>query len=149
MNYNNNEDLIKIVLLFILLIIIIYVNNNKVYNNFTNTNDLKNLILSMNTKNLRYNYKYDTIKIDNYSKEIAKIAMNDNLLYKIIKQKTVEIYQEILINNEIREFLMFNNLIHLDGFPLFIKESEQVLLINEIKILLLLMPQDKFNKIKY
>lgn len=138
MNYNNNEYLIKIVLSFILFIIIIYINNNKVYNNFTNTNDLKNLILSMNTKNLRYNYRYDTLKIDNYSKQIANIAKNDKLLYKIIKQKSVEIYQEILNNNKIREFLMFNNLIHLDGFPLFIKESDEVLLINEIKILLLL-----------
>lgn len=126
------------IFLFLLIIVSIYclINKEKFSNN--------KIQFSLETSNnLKYDYKYDIIKIDEQSNTIFKLAKDDEQLMNQIRLKLVEIYGEIKTNPKLKNFLKFNNLINEDGMPIFINESPDVLLFNEIKILLITLPDEK------
>jgi hypothetical protein len=138
--------LVSILLFFI--IIYIYIDTQKIHECMSITNnELYELITEIHNDNLRYNYNYNIIRVGKLTEYITKLALKDLKLKKIIKLKNIEIYGEVLCNIELKNYLLFNNLIHEDGIPLFINESESVILSNQIKILLIVMPQSLFDSI--
>lgn len=138
--------LVSILLFFI--IIYIYIDTKKVHECMSITNtELYELITKISSNNLRYNYNYNIIKVNKLTEYITSLALKDIKLKKIIKLKNIEIYGEVLTNTELKNYLLFNNLIHDDGIPLFINETESVILSNQIKILLIVMPKYLFDSI--
>ena len=113
---------------------------NKYYTNSKNEPEKFNEI--------RYNYRYDNIKIDEMTGKLLKQAKNDPEIKKKIKSKLIDVYGEIKNNQELRDYLKFNNLINDDNLPIFINESDDLELANEIKIYLITLPKKEFEKMK-
>ena len=144
------EGLVTILFVFLTLFYI-YLLMDKKENltpmNVQMNNNIIQILNSIDYTQLRYNYKYDKMKVDELTGILTKLAMEYKYLKKVIELKNVEIFRQILNNKELKTFLEFNNLIHTDGLPIFLKESESVSLANQIKILLIVINKDNFNKI--
>lgn len=134
------------------LIVVVYMNwgcihGTNVNESFFNTNKLDTILRSINTNNLRYD-KFNQIDLDEFSIKILTIAKKNPSIERTIKQKMIEIYKHILDNKELRSYLRFNNLINQNNLPIFINESDELLLLNEIKIILITMPKNDFDLLK-
>ncbi len=105
------------------------------------------IIKSININNLRYGYKYDIINVNELSFKIHQLVKEDPKLLELIESITIKIYGELDSNDKLKHFLEFNNLINSKGLPIFINENKENLLINQIKILLVTMPEKEFNMI--
>ena len=77
--------------------------------------------------------------------KIFNQTKNNQELLEKIKLRLIDIYGEIQSNEEMKKFLKFNNLINDEGLPIFINESPEVLLLNEIKILLITLPKEQIE----
>ncbi len=108
---------------------------------------IEKAIGNIKSNNLRYGHKINIIRLEELCYQIAKKAIQDRKLFESIKASVIKIYGEIQQNNQLAEFLKFNNLINGEGLPIFINESPDVLLANEIKIILITMNQNDFEKI--
>ena len=119
----------KCILLLLFLPILLVSNNvNSNINKFNNSN----------TYNIN-NYTYNKILIEEETLELLKKAKNNPQLKKNIRSKSVEAYQIINTNPELRNYFIFNNLIDSEGLPIFINNMpDELLLYNEIKIILVL-----------
>ena len=106
-----------------------------------NNDKLIDLINNINPNKLYYNYDYDLNHINELSWDIFLLANKNNNLKDIIKNKMIEIFRVIKLNKSLRNYLIFNNLINNEGYPLYIDFSKEkygnILLLNEIKILLI------------
>lgn len=139
--FRSNYKFAFLISLFLLLI------NN--YESFTNTTiDLNKMFEILDVKKLNYTRQIMPNQIEIISHKITKKALKENKLRQIIDQKIIEIYGEITNNNNLMEYLRFNNLVNKDGLPIFINESDEVLLKNQIKIILFLIPNNELDKIK-
>lgn len=125
LNYKTKE----IQFLFILLTIIVY------YNNIVFIIDENILNINNNNKS-QEKFKYDKIQVDDASKNMLSFAKNNEDYKKMIQMKMVDVYGLINSNKEIKNFLIFNNLIDNNGMPLYSHVNEESKLLNEIKILL-------------
>jgi hypothetical protein len=144
MNSNNLFKLFFIVMLFVALNYL-----NPKTETLANISDyLHEMIDKIDISQLRYNYKYDYIMVDELAHDIQKRTETDKILLRKIKSKLIDIYDEILNNGELRKFLQLFNLIDKNGMPSFINENEKVLLNNEIKILLITMPENIWINLK-
>jgi hypothetical protein len=85
------------------------------------------------------------IKIYEMTHKIFNQTKNNQELLEKIKLRLIDIYGEIQSNEEMKKFLKFNNLINDEGLPIFINESPEVLLLNEIKILLITLPKEQIE----
>jgi len=110
---------------------------NQYNKNRLNLGNIIKKIESNEVINYKYNYSYNPVSVDELTNMIMKKAREDINLMNKIKSKLVNIYGEIKENGELRNYLLFNNLINLENMPIFIDESAEVLLFNEIKILVL------------
>ena len=128
-----SKQLFKILLFFMIIVIIAICFKYKEI--FTKNKNITEIILSSNKPNLKFNY--NPVEIDEMTHKIFNESKNDPELVQKIKSRMVNVYSEINNDEKIKKFLKFNNLINDDGFPIFINESDDVLLKNEIKILLL------------
>jgi hypothetical protein len=90
---------------------------------------------------LNYGHKYDIIKIDEITNKLVYLCKYYEQINKTVKTKLVDIYKEIRQNDELKKYLKFINLVDNNGDPLFINESPDVSLFNQIKILLVTLPQ--------
>ena len=133
-NFNN------IFLLLLPVVIILFLNfTRKSSDNFTNLNteDSLDLMEAIKTIEGPSHFNYSIIKMDEAIGKIVKKALLDNDLKKKIKDKMFLIYNKIQANDELKTYLKFINLINEDGLPIFINESESVVLANEVKIILI------------
>jgi hypothetical protein len=112
---------------------------------FNDEKKISQIILASSGNKFRYNYKYDIIKIDEMTHKIFNQTKNNQELLEKIKLRLIDIYGEIQSNEEMKKFLKFNNLINDEGLPIFINESPEVLLLNEIKILLITLPKEQIE----
>jgi len=128
----------KIFLLIISLVLIIILFQNCNTKLFTDTNNksINEIFNELNVKQLTYQI-ISPININNKVNLITKNALQDNKLRQIIEIKIIELYNEIINNNELKQYLKLKNLINEEGKLIFANESEEVLLSNKIKILLL------------
>jgi len=128
-----------IFLLILILCFVIY----KEQNNFENFSEssIENKINKIDTVNLNYGHKYDIIKIDEITNKLVYLCKYYEQINKTVKTKLVDIYKEIRQNDELKNYLKFINLIDNNGDPLFINESPDVSLFNQIKILLVTLPK--------
>ncbi len=152
---------IAIIIFAILSIIVIYnrLNTEFFYKNKTKrnlseykSNKLVDIFNDFDINNIQYNYNWELI---NDTAHIIKDKMNPEL-EKVIKKKIIDVYVLIKQNNEksnnIKNYLKFMNLVGETGLPIFIEInrttdmsktnliSKEIILLNEIKILLVLMP---------
>lgn len=102
---------------------------------------IENKIADINPINLNYGHKYDIIKIDEITNKLVYLCKYYEQINKAVKIKLVDIYKEIKQNDELKNYLKFINLIDDNGVPLFINESPDVSLFNQIKILLVTLPK--------
>ena len=128
----------KIFLLIISLVLVILLFQNCNTKLFTDTNNksINEIFNELNVKQLTYQI-ISPININNKVNLITKNALQDNKLRQIIEIKIIELYNEIINNNELKQYLKLKNLINEEGKLIFANESEEVLLSNKIKILLL------------
>ena len=129
----------KFIFLLILIFGFITYNENNIERFSENT--IENQINKIDTVKLNYGHKYDIIKIDELSNKLVYLCKYYEQLNKTVKTKLVDIYKEIQQNNELKNYLKFINLIDNNGIPLFINESPDVSLFNQIKILLVTLPK--------
>lgn len=102
---------------------------------------IENKIADINPINLNYGHKYDIIKIDEITNKLVYLCKYYEQINKAVKTKLVDIYKEINQNDELKNYLKFINLVDDNGVPIFINESPDVSLFNQIKILLVTLPK--------
>lgn len=132
-------------LIFILFIILSFgvlcQNYMEPFDACINNEKLINLINNIDPNKLYYNYDYDSNYINEMSWNIFLLANKNDNLKDTIKNKMIEIFRVIKLNKSLRNYLIFNNLINNEGYPLYIDFSKEgygdMLLLNEIKILLI------------
>lgn len=135
----------KINLVFIIFMIlcfsILFKNYKEPFEDCKYNEVLIDLINNIDTSKLYYNYDYDLNYINELSWDIFLLANKDDKLKDVINNKMVEIFRIINTNKGLKNYLIFNNLINIEGYPLFIDHSKEgygnILLLNEIKILLI------------
>jgi hypothetical protein len=136
------NQLLKIFLIITLVLIIIFL---IIYNydleSFTDINKepIDKVLNSINIKKLNYSKSFSQNIFNDKAYQLTKKALKDNELKKIIESKMIEIYGEIINNESLKQYLKFINLINEEGKPIFMNESEEVLLLNKVKILLIVM----------
>ena len=108
--------------------------------NINNNFYIKQLNKDFNIDKINYNLIYDPLKMFKLNENvfhITKLALQNTNLRKYIDYKIIKIYEQIRINSKLKKYLKFLNLINNDGIPIFINESDEVLLSNKIKIILI------------
>ena len=140
-----------IIILLVITIIYLYNNKDKI-NHFTNIfnynkdkiNHFTN-IFNYNKDKINYftntfNYKYNKIRIEEDTQKLLTLTKQNSELKQKIENKYTE--AQLLINNncDIKKFLIFNNLIDINGEPIYKVNnmSNDVILYNKIKIILIL-----------
>jgi len=104
--YRNNDIIILVI------ITILYLYNSKVVNNFTDNTE----------KSVKYNYNKITIEED--VNDLLLKANNDNVIKAKIENKFVEAKEIINNNPDIKKFFIFNNLIDINGEPLYLNVGQ-------------------------
>lgn len=119
--------------------------------NFTDTTNIKitvdKAIESVNPDKLRYGHSINIIRLEELCSQIVKRAKKDKILFENIKQKVIKIYGEINNNKKLADYLKFNNLINNENLPVFINETDDVYLANEVKIILITMNKNDFENL--
>jgi len=130
----------KFVFLLIFIIGFVLFKENNQIENFSEST-IKSKIDNINPIDLSYGHKYDIIKIDEITNKLVYLCKYYEQINKAVKTKLIDIYKEIKQNDELKNYLKFINLVDDNGVPLFINESPDVSLFNQIKILLVTLPK--------
>jgi hypothetical protein len=137
----------KIVGIVLLIFVVLYFCSNY-SEKFTETNmTVDKVIENINPDKLKYGHTVNVIRLEELCSQIVKKAKTDRKLFETIKQKVIKIYGEINNNSKLANYLKFNNLINNENLPIFINESPDVYLSNEVKIILLTMDKNDFENI--
>ena len=75
------------------------------------------------------------IDLEDKVNNITLRALKDNKLRKEIEEEMIEIYKKIKIDKKLFDYLKFKNVINGEGMPIFIRESEEELLKNKVRII--------------
>jgi len=110
------------------------------------TEEFEKVLENIDTGKLRFGHYVDVIKLEEMSYKILNKAKKDRKILETINKKAIEIYGEIKRNEELANYLKFNNLINNLNLPVFINESHDMYLLNEIKIIVLTMNKNDFEK---
>jgi hypothetical protein len=102
---------------------------------------------NVNHEKLRIGHTINVIRFEELCYKIMLKAKKDKKLLESIKQKVIKIYGEINRNKNLANYLKFNNLINDSNLPIFINEVQDVVLLNEIKIIVLTMNKNDFENI--
>ena len=103
-----------------------------------------NLDIKINKYKFR---KYNILEVDNKTFKIWKNIRNNEKQIQNLNDRLLEIYKEIKLNKDFKNSLLFHNLINKEGFPIFIKEHNDIILQNQIKIFLVSIPYEEYIKI--
>jgi hypothetical protein len=131
------NNLFKIFILIVLFIVCGY--------HLTNTN--KTEIFANVVPTVKVITNASNNKIDELARKIVKESKTNPQIKSVINNKFVRWYQHILTDSELKFYLKFNNLIDDNGMLLFVNESDDVVLENQIKIILLTVRGDNLNKL--
>ena len=104
-------------------------------------------IENVNPNKLRYIHNINIIRLEELCYQIVNQAKKNKKLLDTIKQKVIKIYGAINENKDLASFLKFNNLINSENLPIFINESTDVYLANEVKIILITMDKNDFENL--
>jgi hypothetical protein len=137
MENNSNILFYTIFTILILYIYLQYTNENFIYPSV-------NLDIKINKYKVR---KYNILEVDNKTFKIWKNIRNDEKQIQNLNNRLLEIYKEIQLNEDFKNNLLFYNLINKEGFPIFIKEHNDIILQNQIKIFLVSIPYEEYIKI--
>ncbi len=130
----------KFVFLLIFVLGLILLKEQNQIENFSESS-IENKSNKIKPIDLSYGHKYDIIKIDEITNKLVYLCKYYEQINKAVKTKLVDIYKEIKQNDELKNYLKFINLVDDNGVPLFINESADVSLFNQIKILLVTLPK--------
>ena len=104
--------------------------------------------INLDIKIIKYKVrKYNILEVDNKTFKIWKNIKNDEKQIENLNNKLLEIYKEINLNEDFKNSLLFYNLINKEGFPIFIKEHNDIILQNQIKIFIVSIPYEEYIKI--
>ena len=104
--------------------------------------------INLNIKITKYKVrKYNILEVDNKTFKIWKNIRNNKKQIQNLNNRLIEIYKEINLNEDFKNSLLFNNLINKEGFPIFIKEHNDIILQNQIKIFIVSIPYEEYIKI--
>lgn len=141
-------------LIFVILVILLIGYNlpmdtcSRSKENFTNDEkNLVDIIKNINLKNLRYNYYHDILTTDILAHKILDNIGSLNVS-KTINEVFFEVYKQIRTNQQLLDFIKFNNLIDENGDLIFQLENPEIVMLNQLKILMLVISSDDLNKIK-
>jgi hypothetical protein len=135
-----NTSKILVYIIFIILILYIFLQDKNELFIYPSIN----LDIKINKYKVR---KYNILEVDNKTFKIWKSIRNNKKQIQNLDNRLLEIYREIKINDDFKNSLLFLNLINKEGFPIFIKENKDILLQNQIKIFLVSIPYEEYNKI--
>lgn len=136
----------KIAIILLILVGFFYLTCSS--ENFTESPlTIDQVLNNIDTKKLKFNHYVDIIKFEELCYKILNKAKKDKKLLEIIRQKAIQIYGEINTNQKLANYLKFNNLINSSNLPIFINESQDVYLLNEIKIIILTMNKNNFENL--
>jgi len=139
--YKTNK---KIGLFLTVFIVLWYCSST--YEKFSEKNlTIEKAIENVNPEKLRIGHTINVIRFEELCHKILSKAKKDKKLFDLIKQKVIKIYGKLNTNKDLAKYLKFNNLINNSNLPVFINEAEDVILINEIKILVLTMNKKDFE----
>ena len=135
----NNSNILFYTIFIILILYIFFqdTSENFVYPSI-------NLDIKINKYKFR---KYNILEVDNKTFKIWKNIRNDEKQIQNLNNRLLEIYKEINLNEDFKNSLLFYNLINKECFPIFIKEHNDIILQNQIKIFLVSIPYEEYIKI--
>ncbi len=144
-DYFNN--IIKIFLFGSIIFYVIFSQNKvekftgKLLNSFDSLKNKSELMQSQNPNNFQMDHTYNIIKTDEIANKLVYLCKYNTQLKHAIKFQFVNIYKQIKQNDRLKTYLKFLNLVDDAGVPIFINESDDVALFNQIKILLVTLPK--------
>ena len=109
-----------------------------------------NLGLGKDLNNPRFKTQfgmYDILMTDTLSKKILAISNNNQKLSNSINQILIKIYGKIKENNNLKKYLLSLNLINNNGLPIHIDNTMQNLMLNQIKIMMVVVSKEDTDKI--
>ena len=139
MKIENNPNILFYTIFTILILYIFFKDTNEEFIYPTINLDIK-----INKYKFR---KYNILEVDNKTFKIWKNIRNNKKQIQNLNNRLLEIYKEIKLNKDFKNSLLFLNLINKEGFPIFIKEHNDIILQNQIKIFLVSIPYEEYIKI--
>ena len=139
MKIENNPNILFYTIFTILILYIFFQDTNEEFIYPTINLDIK-----INKYKFR---KYNILEVDNKTFKIWKNIRNNEKQIQNLNNRLLEIYKEIKLNKDFKNSLLFHNLINKEGFPIFIKEHNDIILQNQIKIFLVSIPYEEYIKI--
>ena len=139
MKIENNPNILFYTIFTILILYIFFQDTNEEFIYPTINLDIK-----INKYKFR---KYNILEVDNKTFKIWKNIRNNEKQIQNLNNRLLEIYKEIKLNKDFKNSLLFHNLINKEGFPIFIKEHNDIILQNQIKIFLVSIHYEEYIKI--
>jgi len=90
---------------------------------------------------------YDILTTDILSRKILSLSKNNIKLSNSINQFLINIYGKIKENKNLKKYLLSLNLINMNGLPIHINNTQENLMLNQIKIMLVLLSKEDTEKI--
>lgn len=104
------------------------------------TNETTKLLNSVDVLQLNFERFPNHLEIDERAHKITQLALKDDMIRKTIDEKIIQIYGIITTNEKLKMYLKMLNLIDESGRPIFLDETDEVLLNNKVKIILATLP---------
>jgi len=84
---------------------------------------------------------------DEYTKDIIKIKNRELKYDHTLETLKIEVYSDMKTNEQLKQYLQFNNLVDGEGKLVFKNETFENILKNKIKIILNIMDKDDLNRL--
>ena len=104
-------------------------------------------IIKIKNRELKYDHTLETLKIEGLLDNFYNLAVSNSKFRDNIEQKILEVYSDMKTNEQLKQYLQFNNLVDGEGKLVFKNETFENILKNKIKIILNIMDKDDLNRL--
>ena len=104
-------------------------------------------IVKIKNTELKYDHTLETLKIEGLLDNFYNLAVSNSKFRDNIEQKILEVYSDMKTNEQLKQYLQFNNLVDGEGNLVFKNETPENILKNKIKIILNIMDKDDLNRL--
>ena len=104
-------------------------------------------IIKIKNRELKYDHTLETLKIEGLLDNFYNLAVSNSKFRDNIEQKILEVYSDMKTNEQLKQYLQFNNLVDGEGNLVFKNETFENILKNKIKIILNIMDKDDLNRL--
>lgn len=109
--------------------------------------ECSNNVVKIKNSKLKYDHTQETLKIDELLDNFYNLAISNPKFKDNIEQKILEVYFDMKTNEQLKQYLQFNNLIDGVGNLVFKNETPENILKNKIKIILNIMDKEDLNRL--